>query len=364
MLRSKALRRAALALLVTAPFSQPIAAAGPDSFVDAQGDRVVLEPGHPSLAKWLLPEAPPSPADNVLTSERAALGKMLFFDPRLSGTGRSSCASCHMPERGWSDGFPKSIRFMGDVMSRASPTLVNAGYNTVQLWDGRSPTLEHQALNGMSATGSMNAGAEKPVTGIGNVQRIAGYVEAFERAYPGEGVTPQTAAKAIAAFERTIVSRDSAFDRWIRGDASSMTPQQVRGFRVFVDPGLGNCAACHAAPNFTDNGFHNVGLKSFAEEKADPGRYKQRPVASMKGAFKTPTLRDVPLTAPYFHDGSAKTLRQVVEHYVAGGEVKSNLSPNMRTLDLAAEDKEALVAFMQALSSPHPVFEHPVLPKR
>ncbi|APV52503.1 tryptophan tryptophylquinone biosynthesis enzyme MauG [Betaproteobacteria bacterium GR16-43] len=333
-----------------------------DAIVDAQGDTVVVAPGHASLQKWLLPETAPSPADNVTTPERVALGKKLFFDPRLSGTGRSSCATCHLPERGWSDGYPKSIRFMGEVMTRASPTLVNTGYNTIQQWDGRSPTLEHQAANGMSATGSMNGGSEKPVTGVANIGRIKGYVDAFERAYPGEPLNVATLAKAISAFERSIVSRNSPFDRWVRGDATALTAEQVRGFRVFIDPAGGNCSVCHAPPNFTDNGFHNLGLMSFGEDNPDVGRFKQRPVALLKGAFKTPTLRDVALSAPYFHDGSARNLREVVDHYVTGGQVRSNLSPNMRPLALGPEDRAALVAFMEALTTPTEVFVYPVLP--
>jgi len=351
---------AALLLSATPAFA---AEPSSDAVLDTNGDTIVLQPGHPSLRKWLLPDVVPSPADNRLTPERAALGKQLFFDPRLSGTGQSTCASCHFPERGWADGFPKSVRFMGGVMTRASPTIINLGYNTIFQSDGRSPTLEHQAANGAGPTGSMNAGPAKPTDGNANIQKIRGYVEAFERAYPGEGVTPQTIAKAIASFERTVVSRDSPFDQWVRGKADALTPQQVSGLRVFMDPQKGNCSACHAAPNFTDNGFHNIGLKSFADEKPDVGRFAQRPVALMKGAFKTPTLRDVAQTAPYFHDGSAKTLTEAVDYYANGGEVKTNLSPNIKRLSLTAEDKEALVAFMRGLSTQHPIFVYPMLPE-
>ena len=349
-------------LFLAACASAPLDAA--DKVVDTHGDTLVLRAGDPSLRKWLLPEVVPSPEDNKLTPERAALGKKLFFDPRLSGTGQSTCASCHFPERGWSDSYPKSIRFMGDVMTRASPSLVNLGYNTIFQWDGRSPTLEHQAVNGASPSGSMNAaGKAKPTDGIANIQKIPGYVELFAKAYPGEGVTPTTIGKAISSFERTVVSNNSPFDQWVRGKKDALTPQQVEGFRVFVDPAKGNCSACHAAPNFTDNGFHNLGLKSGADKEPDVGRFRQRPVALMKGAFKTPQLRDVAQSAPYFHDGSAATLEEVVEHYVAGGHVKTNLSPLMNALSLSAEEKQALVAFMRGLSTAHPVFEYPVLPK-
>ena len=351
------------ALLLSAAPSLSAAPASLDAVVDTQGDTVVLQAGHPSLAKWLLPEVAPSPADNRLTPERAALGKQLFFDPRLSGTGQSTCASCHFPERGWADGFPKSVRFMGALMTRNSPTLVNAGYGKVFQWDGRSPTLEHQALNGASPSGSLNAGGPKPIDGNANIKRIRGYVDAFDRAYPGEGVTPQTIAKAIASFERTLVSRDSPFDEWLRGKADALTPQQVLGLRVFVDPQKGNCSACHAAPNFTDDAFHNLGLKSFGEDKPDMGRFAQEPAPAMKGAFKTPQLRDVAQSAPYFHDGSAATLVEVVDHYAKGGEVRTNLAPQMRPLPLTVEEKEALIAFLRGLSSRHLAFTYPVLPQ-
>jgi cytochrome c peroxidase len=348
--------------IVAALCASPAVAA--ENVVDTHGDTLVLEAGHASLRKWLLPDVVPSPEDNKLTPQRAALGKMLFFDPRLSGTGQSTCASCHLPERGWSDSFPKSIRFMGDVMTRASPSLVNLGYNSIFQWDGRSPTLEHQAVNGAGPSGSMNAaGKAKPTDGIANIQKIPAYGELFARAYPGEGVTPTSIGKALASFERTVVSRDSPFDQWLHGKKDALTPQQVQGFRVFVDPAKGNCSACHSAPNFTDNGFHNLGLKSGADKDADVGRFRQRPVALMKGAFKTPQLRDVAQSAPYFHDGSAATLEEVVDHYAKGGDVKTNLSPLMNPLSLSSEEKQALVAFLRGLSTAHPIFEYPVLPK-
>ena len=337
--------------------------ASSDKVVDASGKTLVLEAGHASLAHWLLPAEIPSPATNRLTPERAELGRQLFFDPRLSATGQSTCASCHFPERGWADGFPTSVRLFGEPMSRASPSLVNVAYNSIHMWDGRSPTLEHQAVNGISMTGSMNAGAAKDAqSGVENIKKIAGYRQAFQRAYPDEPISAETVAKALASFERTLVSRDSPFDRWVAGDAGAMSEAQVRGFAVFVDPAKGNCAVCHAAPNFTDNGFHNLGLKSFGDENPDVGRFKQVAVPVMRGAFRTPTLRDIALTAPYFHDGSARTLAEVVDHYARGGDVRTNLSPNMKPLPLTPEDRTDLVAFMRALTTKPGLFQYPVLP--
>jgi cytochrome c peroxidase len=324
-------------------------------------DKFVAEAGHPSLRQFLLPATPPHPTDNAPTAERVELGKTLFFDPRLSATGQTSCASCHLPERGWSDGMPKSVRLFGEVMSRASPSIVNSAYNTIFLWDGRSPTLEHQALNGVSKSGSINAGANPPADGIASIQGVRGYLKAFKSAYPGEGISATSVSRALAAFERTIISNDSPFDRWVKGDGKALSVPQVRGFTLFL--GKANCVACHSGPNFTDNGFHNVGLASGAAEGADPGRFKQRPVALMKGAFKTPTLRDVALTAPYFHDGSAQTLMEVVEHYDSGGTASPSLSPNMKPLGLSAAEKEDLVAFLRALTTPQQVYVYPVLPR-
>lgn len=188
-----------------------------------------------------------------------------------------------------------------------------------------------------------------------------GYRSMFAQAFPDEEISPVTVSKAIAAFERTAVSNDSSFDRWVKGDADAMTDQQVAGFELFN--GKANCAVCHAAPNFTDNGFHNLGLPSWGDENPDMGRYAIKPIGLMKGAFKTPTLREVTRTAPYFHDGSAQTLGQVMDHYNQGGVVKTNLSPNMKELGLADDEVAAVIAFMQALESPYMTVELPELPQ-
>jgi cytochrome c peroxidase len=356
----------ALTLALSGSIANPPAIADWE-LVDTDGHSVTIKAGHASLQKWLLPEAPPAPADNLTTTERVKLGEMLFFDPRLSGTGQVTCVSCHLPERGWSDGLPTSVRFLGEVMTVASPTIVNLGYNSIFMWDGRQPNLEKQGLGGQGIKADINAGMAhfglKEGVHLERLAKVPGYVELFEQAYPGKGISRETVAKAIAAFERSIISNNSPFDRWLKGDAAALSTSQVRGFALFIDPLRGNCSVCHWAPNFTDNGFHNVGLKSFGVDKPDLGRYKQRPVKLMRGAFKTPTLRDVALTAPYFHDGSATRLGDVVRHYARGGDVHTNLSPNLRPLALADEDIADLVAFMEALTTPQPPYVYPVLPK-
>ncbi len=328
-------------------------------YAHAEDSDYIARAGHASLQVWLLPATPPYPEGNKPTPARVQLGKMLYFDPRLSGDGNMSCATCHNPLFGWSDGLPTAKGVKSKVLGRASPTIINTAYNSIQMWDGRKKSLEDQAMGPMEATVEMNMNIDRLFKWLNSSQ---GYKAAFAKAYPGEGINARTLSMAIASFERTVISNDSAFDRWVKGDKRAMTRQQVRGFRIFVDRDKGNCATCHMAPNFTDDGFHNVGLASFGDENPDVGRFAQRPMRLMKGAFKTPTLRDIELTAPYFHDGSAATLMEVVEHYVKGGEVTTNLSPNLKKLDLNEQEKQDLVAFMLALTSKHKPVSLPVVP--
>lgn len=308
---------------------------------------------------WKLP-AIPMPADNLGSPARVALGQALFFDPRMSGNGAMSCASCHNPSLGWSDGLRTAVGWGGQVLGRATPTVFNTAYNTQFMWDGRKKSLEDQALGPMKTPQEMNTDFSRSLARLKGVPQ---YVDMFEKAYPGEGVTEETIAKAIAAFERTVIVDDSPFDRWLAGDKKSMTAQQWRGFKIFTDAGKGNCASCHSAPNFTDNGFHNIGLPRHGEGEADPGRFAIRKVASMQGAFKTPGLRGIELTAPYFHDGSATTLMDVVNHYVRGGDDKTNLSIGMKSLNLSEQEKDDLVAFMKALTGRQKPLVVPQLPQ-
>lgn len=326
----------------------------------AAAELPVLKAGHPSLAPWVLPARPPAPADNAWSEARAALGKMLFFDPRLSRDGNMACATCHSPLLGWSDGLPTAKGFKSQVLGRASPTVINTAYNKLQMWDGRKASLEDQAIGPMVADVEMNADLGAIFKWLNT---SPGYRSAFGKAYPGEAIDEKTFAKAIASFERTVLSKDSPFDRWLRGDTKALSAQQVRGFRLFQDKDKGNCAVCHEAPNFTDDGFHNVGLASYGKPQPDMGRFLIRPVPAGKGAFKTPTLRDIELTAPYFHDGSAKTLNDVMEHYAKGGEIQTDLSPNMKKLNLTQQDKDDIVAFLMALTTPHKPVTLPRLPQ-
>jgi cytochrome c peroxidase len=328
------------------------------AFANADGNNLAYEAGHASLKEWLLPEQVPHPADNVPTPERVELGKKLYFDPRLSGDGNMSCATCHNPSLGWSDGLPTAKGAKSMVLGRASPTIINTAYNSIQMWDGRKASLEDQAMGPMEATAEMNMDTARLFKWLnGNAE----YRALFAKAYPGEAIDAKTLSKAIATYERTAISNNSPFDRWVKGDANAMTPPQLNGFRLFV--GKARCSVCHSAPNFTDNGFHNLGLPSYGVPDPDLGRFAQKPIKRMRGAFKTPTIRDIGRTAPYFHDGSAKTLMEVVEHYNKGGVVKTDLAPDIQPLNLTQQEKEDLVAFMQSLSSPFQTVALPELPK-
>lgn len=309
----------------------------------------------PARNPWLRPEAIPAPASNVTTPVRVELGKNLFFDPRLSGSNWISCANCHNPALGWSDGLPTAIGNNMKILGRATPSLINTAYNRIQMWDGRFKTLEEQALGPITAEGEMNQNLEDVLRELAS---IPGYVALFEAAYPGEGISKTTLAKAIAAFERTIVSGDSPFDRWQKGDEKAVDAAVKRGFEIFK--GKGKCDLCHGGFNFTDDGFHNIGLKG----NTDPGRHAKVPISAMKGAFKTPTLRDIALTGPYMHDGRYATLEEVVDHYDRGGDTSDNIDKQIQNLNLGAQEKADLVAFMHSLTSPPVEIVIPQLPNR
>jgi cytochrome c peroxidase len=325
----------------------------------AAEDKPVLKAGHPSLKEWILP-AVPSPTENTPNAARVDLGRHLFFDPRLSGDGNMSCSTCHHPGLGWSDGLATAKGVKSSVLGRASPTIINSAFNTIMMWDGRKKDLEEQTMGPMESNVEMNMDTAKLFKWLND---SPGYRKLFEAAYPGEGINATTLSKGMAAFERTVVMNDSPFDRWLAGDEKAMTAQQVRGFDIFLDAGKGNCAACHSAPNFTDNGFHNIGLAAWGNPNPDMGRYAQKPVGRMKGAFKTPQLRGIALTAPYFHDGSAKTLKDVIGFYAKGGEVTTNIDPNIQPLKLSELDKDDLAAFLNALTGTTPSIIIPALPQ-
>jgi cytochrome c peroxidase len=224
------------------------------------------------------------------------------------------------------------------------------------MWDGRAPNLEEQALGPIAAAGEMN----QDLPGlVAKLSAISGYRALFDAAYPGEGISEKTIGKAIAAYERTILSGESPFDRWRKGDAKAVDASVKRGFALFE--GKANCVKCHQGFNFTDNGFHNIGVRELGAE-VDRGRFNLKPVKSMYAAFRTPTLRDVELTAPYMHNGIYRTLEEVVDHYDRGGEPSSALSPDMKPLDLTQAEKADLVSFMKSLTGKQMAVTLPTLP--
>ena len=298
------------------------------------------------------------PKDNPPTPAKIALGKQLYFDGRLSRDNTISCASCHDPEKGWSNNEQFATGVGGKKGGRNSPTVINSAYSTLQFWDGRAKTLEEQALGPIQNPVEMNLTLAEAVE---KLNKIDGYKSQFKEVF-GTDVTADGIGKALAAFERTVLSGDAPFDRFVAGDAAALSESAQRGWKLFN--GKGHCSACHAGPNFTDNAFHNIGVGMDAKEP-DTGRKAISKLGGDHGSFKTPTLREIGKTAPYMHDGSLKTLEEVVEHYAKGGMVNETLDEEIFPLKLTPEDKKDLVTFMkEALSSPnYPKVAPPELPK-
>ena len=298
------------------------------------------------------------PADNKHTAEKVELGKQLYFDTRLSKDDTISCASCHDPKKGWSNGEAFATGVRSQVGGRSSPTIINSAYQELQFWDGRAKLLEGQALGPIQNPIEMDMKLEDVVA---KLNKIAGYKKQFQKVF-GTDVTSDGIAKAIAAFERTVLSGAAPYDRFKAGDTKALSETAQRGMKIFF--GKGHCSACHVGPNFTDGAFHNVGV-GMDLEKIDVGREEHSKQGGDKGAFKTPTLREIARTAPYMHNGSHKTLEEVVEYYDKGGTPNDTLDEEIYPLKLTAEEKADLVTFLkEALSSPkYPDVEPPKLPE-
>ena len=285
------------------------------------------------------------PADNPYSPEKVELGRYLYFDPRLSADSSVSCASCHSPKYAFTDGAAVSTGIRGQKGGRSAPTVINRAYSLAQFWDGRAPTLEAQALGPMINPIEMGNGDHFSV--VDRLKGIAGYREMFQKAFGSEEITIQKAGMAIATFERTVLSGNSAYDRYKAGQKNAMTASQIRGMGVYFDKA--KCDQCHEGINFTTNMYANVGVGADKPEP-DVGRFAVTKDPKDWGAFKTPTLRDIERTAPYMHDGSLKTLEEVVDHYDKGGVKNRNLDAKMKPLNLADQEKKDLVAFLKALN--------------
>jgi len=327
---------------------------------------------------------------NPLTRAKIELGRQLYFDPRLSKDGTISCASCHMPSHGYAADTQFGVGVGGQTGNRNSPVAYNRILSDVQFWDGRAGTLEEQAVGPIANPIEMANTHEACVKCI---EAIPGYKVQFEKIFPDKGVTIDNVAKAIASFERAVVTGPAPFDYHERlrpfkdmgadeiedmkqnepaeyaryeklladAKAHPMSDSAKRGRELFFGQ-KANCSACHVGANLTDEKFHNLGI-GMEKEKPDLGRHDHTKQDADKGQFKTPTVRNVELTAPYMHDGSLKTLEEVVEWYDKGGHPHPNLDKDIKKLNLTPEEKADLVAFMKACTGPLPKVNEGRLPK-
>lgn len=305
-------------------------------------------------AQYRRPASVPFPKDNPYTTAKAELGKTLYFDTRLSASSLLSCAACHNPGFGWGDGQAKGVGHGMMQLARRSPSIVNAAFGQIFMWDGRAASLEEQALGPISGSAEMNLPIDQLMK---RLEGIDGYERLFRAAFPKEGMSPSTLAKSLATYERTVVSGPAPFDAWIEGDDKAISEAAKRGFVLFN--GKAGCANCHSGWNLTDDSFHDTGLAD-----ADIGRGKIVPqVVKMQHAFKTPGLREIGRRGPYMHDGSLGTLGAVVDHYDRAGVDRPSRSDLVKPLGLSEQEKSDVEAFLKSLTSDVDPTTVPVLPR-
>ena len=296
------------------------------------------------------------PADNPITPQKVALGKQLYFDKRVSKDGTVACATCHDPKMGWAERTAVSTGIRGQKGGRNSPTVINAAYADAQFWDGRAATLEDQAVGPVGNPIEMGHTMAELVAAFA---KIPGYQEQFQKVF-GTPVTEKGFAQAIAAFERTVLSGDSPYDRFKNGDKTALSDAQKRGLDCFE----ANCATCHAPPLFSNYRYYNAGVDA-GKAKPDAGRMDVTNKEADRGKFRAPSLRDANLTGPYFHDGSAATLAEAVALMATGGKDNANLSAQLKAIreaKLTEKDQKDLVEFLISLTGKAPVIEPPQLP--
>jgi cytochrome c peroxidase len=335
---------AAFALGGVAGFLTLLIAAGWSGTIGVRAQQAA-DPLAAQKARFARPTFIPNPADNPPTAAKVALGKRLFEDAELSSTGTIACRSCHDPKLAFTDGESTGKGVTGKPLVRHTPTLWNLAWSPLLFWDGRAASLEDQIRFPVEHPDEMGSTLEN---GVLRLQRHDSYVRAFAEAFPQDPtVTANNIAKALAAYERTLVSPPTRFDKWAAGDAT-LTPSEVAGFRIFT--GKGRCSNCHSGFAFTDNGFYDIGLPS-----EDLGRGPIVGLAVANHAFKVPTLRELAWTAPYMHDGSLGTLDDVVRIYEMGGvhrPTRSNDLPEI--IRLTDQERADLIAFLESLSSDTP----------
>ena len=279
-------------------------------------------------AKFVRPTFVPQPADNPPSPARIALGKRLFEDKELSSTGTVACASCHDPRLSFSDGEPRGKGITGKRLVRHTPSLWNVAFSPLLFWDGRAASLEEQVRFPVEHPDEMGDTLDNAVH---RFARHESYERDFAAAFPDDPtISSRTIARALAAYERTLVSPPTRFDRWVAGDAEALSPSEISGLQLFA--GKGRCISCHTGFAFTDRNFYDIGLPG-----ADKGRGKEIDLRAADYAFKTPTLRELAWTAPYMHDGSLATLEDVIDHYEKGGVQRPTRSRDLpRNLKLTA----------------------------
>lgn len=294
-------------------------------------------------AEYRRPAEIPFPRDNPYTEAKSRLGRMLYFEPMLSSSKSRSCASCHNPSLSWSDGLPRGIGEKQVPLALRTPTLLNVAWTPKLGWDGHFRDLEAVAFGPITAPNNMNM-SEKDV--IARLSAVPGYVTAFNDVFGKGEITRRKIELALATFQRSIVSGEAPFDRWIKGDESAINDAAKRGFDLFNNKA--NCSACHSGWAFTDASFHDIGVG----KGDDIGRGALFPQsAKLRYAFKTPTLRDVARRAPYMHDGSVATLEAVMDLYDRGGIDRPSRSNEMKPLGLTKNEKADLIAFLGTLTA-------------
>lgn len=303
---------------------------------------------------------PPGPLEKQKDSLKdiIELGKALFFDTRLSGSGKISCATCHQPELHWTDGKEKSVGHEGAITKRNSPTIANCWFYKQLFWDGRAKDLQDQAFGPINSETEMHS--EMPEVMM-KLRGVKGYRDLFKRAFGDEGIDPDRMTAAIATFEKTIVSNKSRFDLFLEGDRNALTDKELRGLHLFRT--TARCMNCHNGPLFSDNQFHNNGFSLDSNQVVEKGRYEVTHKDEDLGKFKTPSLRDVMHTGPWMHNGKMKSIEAIIGNYKKGGTGTGGADSLILELPLSLKDQTDLLAFIKAISVPATPFSKPVLPQ-
>ena len=293
-------------------------------------------------AKYRRPQSIPFPAEAPYSPQLATLGKMLFFDPRLSGAQNLSCASCHNPSFGFEVPVPGAIGSANTPLPRKAPTVLNAAFIPVFFWDGRAKSLEDQAQGPMTAPAEMNSKFPEIVARLKTIPEYEGW---FKRLFPKDGTTKDNVLSAIGTYERTIVSDWSPFDRWVGGDDKAISASALRGFEFFN--GDAGCSGCHTGWNFTDNKFHDIGFEDddIGRGAFEPGNPKAQ------HAFKTPGLRNLSYRSPFGHAGQSENLGAIIELYASGGVDRPSRSSLIQPFTLSADQKADLIEFLKTLTA-------------